>query len=275
MTDLQEGTSPSQSSTVTPDWRHRLARFSVGALLVGVGLYLYTDLGLAYSKPGEPGIDWYVILCALGGLLYLTRLRPVAWWFAGVAFTVYLLVAHTRLTDGCLKACIRRDPLLKSDAVVVISGGVNKEGRVDPATLDRIITGTRVVRHGYAPILVRTWVGPPAGSSVRDEQELSELTGISPSDVVGPVRSTVDEARLVKRLATARHWKRIILVTTSWHTRRAAAVFEAAGLTVISCPAPERDFAISQPCPKERTMAFRLWLTEAAKTWYYRMRGWI
>lgn len=276
MSEPPEGAQPFEMPTVPGhDRRERLATFCTGAFLVGVGLYLYTDLGLAYSKPGEPGIDWYLILCAIGGTVALTRFRRLTWLFAGFAFLTYVLVAHTRLTDGCLLSCVRMDPLQRADAVVVISGGVNKESRVDTATWDRILSGINLVKQGYAPVLVRTWVGPPAKRSTEDEQMLYGMSGVSPVEVLGPVRSTLDEARLVRRLADARHWTRVILVTTSWHTRRAAAVFEAAGVRVISYPSPERDFAITQLCPRERTMAFRLWVTETVKTWYYRARGWM
>lgn len=97
-----------------------------------------------------------------------------------------------------------------------------------------------------------------------------------PIDVVGPVSDTRDEAVAVSRLAKARGWSRVIVVTHPWHTRRAAAAFEKAGIRVIRAPCPDGELDRENPSgPGDRFSCFRRWAHEWCGYYYYRLRGWV
>jgi len=97
-----------------------------------------------------------------------------------------------------------------------------------------------------------------------------------PVDQTGPVTDTHNESLEVARIARDHGWNRIILVTQSWHMRRAAALFERAGLTVIRVPCGDSTYDTQNPSdPSDRLTAFRDWLHETVGYGVYRMRGWL
>jgi len=73
-----------------------------------------------------------------------------------------------------------------------------------------------------------------------------------------------------------RGWKRVVVVTSPLHTRRACATFEKMGMTV-SCVAAEwREVAINTlRSPEDRIRTFQVWLYEMAGTVRYNQLGWI
>jgi uncharacterized SAM-binding protein YcdF (DUF218 family) len=96
-----------------------------------------------------------------------------------------------------------------------------------------------------------------------------------PVDEVGPVFNTHDEAVAVAALARQRGWHRVILVTHLWHMRRAAAVFEKAGLPVLCAPCDEAQYDLKALNTSDaRLHAFRDWLHEIVGIAVYRLRGW-
>jgi uncharacterized SAM-binding protein YcdF (DUF218 family) len=93
---------------------------------------------------------------------------------------------------------------------------------------------------------------------------------------VGPVVNTHDEAVAVARLAAERGWKRVIVVTSPTHTRRACAAFERAGLAVVCTPATETQYnAEALEGPDDRLRAFEALGHEWIGLLVYRLRGWI
>jgi uncharacterized SAM-binding protein YcdF (DUF218 family) len=68
----------------------------------------------------------------------------------------------------------------------------------------------------------------------------------------------------------------VILVTQPWHMRRAAGVFEKAGLKVICTPCVEGHYDLTNlDSPSPRLLAFRDWAHEAIGYQVYRLRGWL
>ena len=97
-----------------------------------------------------------------------------------------------------------------------------------------------------------------------------------PIEAVGPVQNTHDEAEVVSTLARRRGWDRVILVTDPWHMRRAAAVFEKAGVHVVCSPCVDRQHDLKTlDDPEDRLAVFRLWVRETCGYVTYKVRGWI
>jgi uncharacterized SAM-binding protein YcdF (DUF218 family) len=80
----------------------------------------------------------------------------------------------------------------------------------------------------------------------------------------------------VKGIADREGWKRIVLVTSPFHSRRACATFEHVGLAVTCSPSDSRDIAVhSLTDSGDRVSAFSMWIYEVAATLHYRMHGWV
>lgn len=238
------------------------------------------------------GVPWVFHLGAFDGVLPCMAVGALLGWFGlnrislgvGVALTILLLVvAYTPIVRGQTSRFIRNDPLpVGADAVMVLSAGISDEGLISPAAADRLIKGLELVRSGAAPVLVVTreayFVGGHIVSSRQDQERIVALTpnGLSHMIVAGVTHSTRDEALRARDLFRARKWKRIVVVTSPMHTRRACAAFEKVGVTV-SCAASEvRDFSFKAlDTPYDRVAAFQLWLYETAGTIRYRQLGWI
>lgn len=217
----------------------------------------------------------------IGALLALTRFRAALTVVAAAALLFVFLVAYSPLFIGPALSFVRRDVLPTSaDAVVVLSAGVTRDGFLQQQGLDRLLTGLFLVRHGVAPALVVTReerdVGDRKITAERDQESLAALAGIRKTLSTPPEASTHDEAMAVKKIADAAGWKRIVLVTSPFHTMRACATFEHAGLTVSCTPSDSRDISVrSLHFPDERIEAFGMWIYETAATLQYRRKGWI
>lgn len=269
---------PRGFSAPTPPLRARLAS---GAIVGAAGWLAAMILGI----PAILGVGEYaglVVAALVGAALGPTRLRRLPWTFAGLMLTVVLLVAYTPVAAWLVRSVVRPDPPggPAPDAIVVLSSGLSGDGYLDVQGTDRLLSALALAREGVAPRLVVSRVRGAEGrvSSDADQRRLVALLGDAapPVYVVDSVESTRDEAVRVRDLAAREGWRRVVLVTSALHTRRACAVFRRLALAVRCHPADSRDVAlVTMGSPADRTRAFGLWLYEVAATLYYRWRGWL
>ena len=262
--------------------RRRVLRAAEGAVY-GVAFWtILLVLGFAWVLHFE-GFAGLIPCAIIGAALGWFGLRLVS--LAGLAAACILLVfvAYTPFMAGQVRSFIRNDPLpAKADAVIVLSAGVNDDGTISSTAMDRLLKGLELVNRGVAPFLVvsrEAYIINGRYVSSREDQEriVSLLSGgLSKLVVAGITHSTRDEAIRARDLVRARNWRRIVVVTSPMHTRRACATFEKAGV-VISCAASNtRAFAIGALwSPMDRVRAFEVWLYETAGTLHYRQLGWI
>lgn len=225
----------------------------------------------------EADQSWAILAAAgVGAVLSAVRLRSVLWVLCAAASALFVVVAMTPVFSRSALNLVERDQLRKADAVVVLGSSTTRERKLDDVAFIRTVEGMRLVQDGLAPVLVWTRVGGQYPDPSADVEELASLCGGVKTVRVGPVLSTRDEAMKVADLAHARRWKSVILVTSPYHSSRAAAVFRKLGLDVISYPSSERMFSITKPrSTRERVEVFRWWLYEHVRWTYYRARGWI
>ncbi|HSB53013.1 MAG TPA: YdcF family protein [Gemmatimonadales bacterium] len=252
-------------------------------LCLGVATWILAkELGVA-SLLGRGTMGSTGWAAAAGALLGLAGLTAILWGLLGVSVATLLLVAWTPVVEGPVHRMIRRDapgpqPL---DAILVLSGNVTGDGFLGSAALDRLVAGIsqakeRGVRH---LIISRVYVtmGRDTISSEADEMRLARRFA-SDLDVhsLGTVRTTREEALAVASMARREGWKRLGVVTSPMHSRRACAAVEEAGLAVICLPAAERAYAVQRiSTPGNRVRAFQDWLYEAVAMRVYRWRGWV
>jgi uncharacterized SAM-binding protein YcdF (DUF218 family) len=122
------------------------------------------------------------------------------------------------------------DPLQKADAIFVLAG----------TRLERPLEAVDLYKEGYAPLIVLSPGRPEPGEWMLRERKIRfplevELQrdalmqlGVPPAAVVatsGYVDNTAQEANLLLAMVQANHWKRVIIVTSKYHTRRSAFAF--------------------------------------------------
>lgn len=143
-------------------------------------------------------------------------------------------------------------PSVQYDAVIVLSGEVDAaasraSGRVElTAAADRAVAGFELLREGRARAVLLSGgtVFPEPGEPSEAERVAGELRawGVAPERIVveGASRNTRESAIEVTRIAAARGWKNLLLVTSAAHMARALGCFHAAGLAPDALPVDRR-----------------------------------
>lgn len=262
--------------------RERFRRAIRGAVLLGLAWLGASALGLD-EVIGATGLNLVVPAGLVGaGLGFLVGERLLR----GIATGVFATIAVVALCPpiGRLEhALVRSDPIPAEpvDAIVVLAGAVTGDGTLNPAAADRMLEALHLLRQGRSARLVvsrvRATVGRDTVDSDADQRFLLSVAGLTPElEVLDSVGSTRLEAVRAAALARSRGWKRIIVVTSPSHTRRACAAYEKVGFEVACHPSVDRSAALrSQPKARDRVAGFGRWLYEELAWAEYRLRGWV
>jgi uncharacterized SAM-binding protein YcdF (DUF218 family) len=150
---------------------------------------------------------------------------------------ILLFVTQTPVVGWAKRGLVIYAPLVKTDAIVVLGGGVRFDGELTDPSLRRLVYGLRLFRKGYAPVVILTGGNPKipdVPESVHMERVAREL-GFSPQDFIveTEAKRTSEQARAVAQLVRAKQMKSVILVTSPTHSYRALRGFEKVGVKVI------------------------------------------
>jgi uncharacterized SAM-binding protein YcdF (DUF218 family) len=222
------------------------------------------------------------LVAGAGAVIGLVRFEWLLWVLLAPATGVFLFVGLTNAMRGPIHRLVRRDSLPdRADAIVVLAGAMNGDGRIGETALARLAGGIGPLRSGVSSELVLTrQERGHGGTTIRSDADQASLAQrLAPEahlSLVGPVKSTHDEALATAELAHTRGWHRVVVVTSPLHSRRACATFERVGLAVSCRPAEERRFAAeSLGSPGDRITAFGEWVYETLASAVYRRRGWV
>jgi uncharacterized SAM-binding protein YcdF (DUF218 family) len=252
------------------------ATLALGAAWLADALGIWRAVGFA---------TWKVNLGALigGAVLAPTALGVGLWLAAGGMALLLLLVMFTPIVRPMVTPFIRSDAVgtEPAQAVLVLSGGLMSDGRIREQALDRLLSAMLVVQRRGIPELVLSVVAlderQPAVTSEADQRALVQLglPGITPRFVYD-VHSTRDEALAFAALARTHGWRRVVVVTSPMHSRRACAAIAHEGLMVECRPADGRDYSVRDlDADHDRRLAFQDVVYETTATWLYRARGWM
>jgi len=200
-----------------------------------------------------------------------------------VLMVTYIVVAGTPIVVPFTSRWIRADALPSDtvDAVVVLSASILSDSSLSATAADRLLSGLELMRAGRARRLITTRQVQRGDdgdfSSDADQQRLISLASVNDKWTVIPgARTTRDEALLTGRFLIPQGERRIIVVTSPLHTRRACAVFEAVGFSVVCRPARERTVVTNPPFGvHDRLGALRSYIYELAAFLKYRALGWL
>jgi uncharacterized SAM-binding protein YcdF (DUF218 family) len=122
------------------------------------------------------------------------------------------------------------DPLQRVDAIFVLGG----------SRLERPLEAVDLYREGYGPIIALSPGRPePVEAMIRQKgirfpretdlvRDAMVQLGVPASAIINPdgyVDNTAAEATLLRAMITARGWRRVIIVTSKYHSRRAGFAF--------------------------------------------------
>jgi uncharacterized SAM-binding protein YcdF (DUF218 family) len=160
-------------------------------------------------------------------------------FFLVLLFAVYL--ARHPLLRLAGEFWIADEPPQSSDAIVIL-GDDNYQG-------DRAARAAQLFRAGWAPRVVASgrFLRSYASIAQLEEHDL-ESHGV-PASAIVPLEhlaeNTREEAMAISQLASARGWKRIMVVTSNYHTRRSKYIFERIlppGTVLCVIAAPDSDY---------------------------------
>jgi uncharacterized SAM-binding protein YcdF (DUF218 family) len=221
--------------------------------------------------------DTILTATVIGGLLGFTRWRNLLWIVNSLLITGILLISYTPLSGFLIHRLDVSDPPARADAIVVLADGYVNDQTIASQGQERLLCAFRLLRGGYAPqLLVTRPIGAAGQWTDLVRREMSDLGLNYPVQETAPVINTHDESLEVARIAREHGWHRVILITQAWHMRRAAALFQKTGLTIIRVPCGDNTYDSRHVSnPGDRLSAFRDWLHETVGYFVYQMRGWI
>ena len=194
------------------------------------------------------------ILLGLVALVLARRRKGGLAALAGALAIAVLFVASAPAVSDRLVAGLERDwppadPAAspRAGAIVVLGGSLAtgvppRHGPELVDASDRVLHAARLYRAGKAPVVVASGGRLPWMAASRSEAD--EMAGLLvewgvPREAIlleEKARTTSENAAESARLLRARGVKRVLLVTSSIHMRRALASFRAEGLEAIPSP---------------------------------------
>ena len=183
----------------------------------------------------------------------------------------FFLGAFTRIPNTLGQRVAVSAAIDRADAIVVLGSSINRDGTLTDASLRRAVEGIRLYREGLAPRLLFLGMYGEARARAR----LASAFGVPREAImVNEVEPTTrQEAQGVAQRLTPEGKTRILLVTDALHMRRARALFERAGLTVL--PAPTETGLGLGHTPENRLRLTRALLQELAALAYHRAFGYL
>lgn len=179
-----------------------------------------------------------------------------------ILFVILLYLVRHPLMRFAAEAWVVEDSLQNSDAILLLGD--------DNFYADRATRAAELFRQGLAPVVVASGrrLRPDFGLAGVMTHDLIER-GV-PKDHIIPfpqdADSTIDEAEDLAPFAAKKKWRRIIVVTSSYHTRRARYIFRRifpASIEILIASAHDGDFEPSDWYDKPRSVKRFVWEVES------------
>jgi uncharacterized SAM-binding protein YcdF (DUF218 family) len=195
-----------------------------------------------------PGV--FVLILLISGLLLLRR---KSWKIGVLNCIIALLIWLSSLTPFADMLLAKREQGLllpekiNGDAIVVLGGGISGDARdmsgsgvLTEDSLSRIVTAARLERKLKVPVLVS------GGAVFKDTKPEARIMkrylvdlGVPEDRIIeeSKSRDTLENARYTRDICTRRGYRKIVLVTSAYHMKRAVTAFRKNGVEVIPYPA--------------------------------------
>jgi uncharacterized SAM-binding protein YcdF (DUF218 family) len=234
-------------------------------------------------------LPFAVILAVLGFLLLHKQLRvALCLW----AMALLMLLQSSAwifewgaqpLIERAQQLSLNTDCLDMAPVVVVLGGGLSGRDQLSASSRERVSKAADFLRE--KPKTVVFSGGPTLKNEAATEAELSERElrselGATADKLIiwreEQSLSTHKNATNTRRLLDERGMRRhIVLITSVFHMRRAAATFSKEGFDVCALPAYPPTLKPPQALSYSNTLWIAGLVHEYLGYWYYQWRGWI
>lgn len=161
-------------------------------------------------------------------------------WLAVLAVIFLGFFSYPFVLERLAQSLVVSDPLQKSDLILVLGGDINGE---------RVEEGVKLFQKGYAKKILFSGGPVYRNLSYADLMKKQALESGVPKEKIliqGNSRSTIEDAKLSLPMVKKEAAQSIILVTSPYHTRRAAKVFkkifEKEKIKILVHPVSKSDF---------------------------------
>ncbi|MEN2986250.1 MAG: YdcF family protein [Thermodesulfovibrionaceae bacterium] len=141
---------------------------------------------------------------------------------------------------------------------MIVGGGSYGSGFMKEDTLNRVIAGYFIYKKIKKPIIVSG--GGGVFSDAKLMAHFLKEVGVPEKDIIeeDKSRNTAENAIYVSKICKEREYKKIVLVTSGYHIRRAVKLFKNERLEIIPYPADSKidgDYTIYSFLPKYTVFA--------------------
>jgi len=155
---------------------------------------------------------------------------------------LYLLVFNTNLLWWCARPLYLDAPPAQADAIVVFAGGVGESGKAGGGAQERLARAVELYRAKYAPVLILSSGYVYSFHEADVMRSMAIDPGVPDSTIMLEQRATntLQNVKFVDDILRDRQWKRILLVSSPYHMRRALLVWQKQDPDVHVVPTPVR-----------------------------------
>lgn len=210
--------------------------------------------------------------------LYRNTRRRVVRLVVGVA-AGYLLLFQSPFVWIVAKPLYVAEPPRPADAIVVFAGGVGETGKAGGGGgyQERVKQAVDLYEQGWAPVMIFSSGYTFVFHETQVMRGIAVELGVPEEAVLleSHAANTVDNVQRVAAMLEQRGWRRLLLVSSPYHMRRATLVFRklAPQIAVTPTPVPEsRFYAHGQGASPRQIRAI---LHEYAAIAYYWWKGWM
>ena len=177
--------------------------------------------------------------------LYTTaRRRTLEGLIAAVG--IYLILFQTPAVWWAASPLRIEAPPQSADAIVVFAGGVGENGEAGGGYQERTTQATSLYRAGYAPRII---ISSGYVFTMREAEVMKTLAvdnGVPAEAILleEQARNTYENVELSRRILDQHGAKRILLVSSPYHMRRAVMTWQkiAPAIAVVPMPVPQSQF---------------------------------
>lgn len=164
---------------------------------------------------------------------------------AATLLAVYLLLFQSNVVWWLAEPLKISEPARSADAIVVFAGGVGESGGAGGGVQERISRAVSLYRAGIAPHLIIS-SGFVFAEREAEQMKTLAIAGGVPADAITleqRAANTYENVVFTRDILSVNGWKRIVLVSSPYHMRRALLTWHKAapGVEVIATP-PEQSF---------------------------------
>jgi uncharacterized SAM-binding protein YcdF (DUF218 family)/glycosyltransferase involved in cell wall biosynthesis len=210
----------------------------------------------------------------LRGIYQLTRRRALQVVLPLAA--VFLLTFYTPLAWWAAEPLRIVAPPQPADAIVVFAGGVGESGRAGGGVQERVARAVELYRDGYAPAIVFSSGYVFTLREAEVMKAIAMANGVPEHAIVLEERAanTYENVVNTSRILDQRGWRRILLVSSPYHMRRASMTWSKVAPAVAVTPTPpaESQFYVHENGASLEQI--RGLLQEYVAIAVYKLRGW-